>query len=481
VQVTYSPSGVGAASGTLVIQSNDSDESVVTVPLSGKGVAVPVPEIDVSPMALNYGDVYIGSCSNLTATIYNTGSADLEVSYIAFGAGSSGDYSITALPSTPAVIIPGANALVEVTYCPTDTGFDSGTLEIASTDSDEPLTTVSLSGNGIPVSVPEIDVSPTSINYGNVYVGSTPVGTITIHNIGSADLEVTGISLTGSANFIITAAPPTPAVIIPGASVEIKVTYVPTGIGSDNATVEIASTDADEPVVIILLSGNGIPVPVPEIDVSPMSLNYGDVYIGSCSNLTATIYNTGSADLEVSSIAFGARSSGDYSITALPSTPAVIIPGANALVEITYCPTDTGFDSGTLEIASTDSDEPIVIVSLSGNGIPVPGWVNIDIKPGSFPNSINLRSKGKVPVAILSSPIFDATTVDRSTVVFAGASPLPIGKSPEDVNSDGLLDVVLHFETKDLDLQPGDTEACLGGKTLNGQEFEGCDSVRIVK
>lgn len=107
--------------------------------------------------------------------------------------------------------------------------------------------------------------------------------------------------------------------------------------------------------------------------------------------------------------------------------------------------------------------------------------VTIDVKPGSFPNSINLKSKGNVPVAILSSPTFDATTVDRNTIVFAGASPLPIGQSPEDVNSDGLLDVVLHFKTQDLNLQPGDTEACLSGQTLDGQDIEGCDSVRIVK
>jgi len=107
--------------------------------------------------------------------------------------------------------------------------------------------------------------------------------------------------------------------------------------------------------------------------------------------------------------------------------------------------------------------------------------VEIDIKPGSFPNSINPKSKGNVPVAILSDSGFDATTVDRSTVVFAGASPLLIGKTPEDVNGDGLLDVVLHFNTQSLNLKPGDTEACLNGKTLGGQDFEGCDSVRIVK
>lgn len=107
--------------------------------------------------------------------------------------------------------------------------------------------------------------------------------------------------------------------------------------------------------------------------------------------------------------------------------------------------------------------------------------VSIDIKHGSFPNTINLKSKGNVPVAVLSDSTFDATTVDRSTVVFAGEFPLPIGQTPQDVNGDGLLDVVLHFKTQDLNLQLGDTQACLTGKTIDGQDFEGCDSVRIVK
>jgi uncharacterized repeat protein (TIGR02543 family) len=96
--------------------------------------------------------------------------------------------------------------------------------------------------------------------------------------------------------------------------------------------------------------------------------------------------------------------------------------------------------------------------------------VTIDIKPSN------------VPVAILSSTTFDALTVDRSTVEFAGARPLPnycsqLGEIPEDVNGDGLLDIVFYFKIQDLNLPPGDTEACLTGRTFSGQEFRGCDSV----
>lgn len=112
--------------------------------------------------------------------------------------------------------------------------------------------------------------------------------------------------------------------------------------------------------------------------------------------------------------------------------------------------------------------------------------VNIDIKPGSFPNSINLKSKGTVPVAILSTPIFDAATVNITTVRFEGASVAlknngsPMAES-EDVNGDGRLDLVLHFEISALQLTPSDTVANLGGVTNNLQPFFGSDSVNIVQ
>lgn len=107
--------------------------------------------------------------------------------------------------------------------------------------------------------------------------------------------------------------------------------------------------------------------------------------------------------------------------------------------------------------------------------------VAIDIKPGGAPNSINRKSKGNVPVALLSSSSFDATSANRSTVEFAGAPALPIGAGTQDVNGDGRADVVFHFATQALDLAGHATEACLTGSTAGGQAFTGCDSVRIVK
>jgi hypothetical protein len=104
---------------------------------------------------------------------------------------------------------------------------------------------------------------------------------------------------------------------------------------------------------------------------------------------------------------------------------------------------------------------------------------SIDVKPCSDPNSINLKSKGVVPVAVLTTDDFDATTVDPATVSFASGSPLRW--TVEDVCPfDGRDDLLFHFETQELDLNEESTEAFLTGYTSDGEFIWGKDTVNIV-
>jgi hypothetical protein len=114
-----------------------------------------------------------------------------------------------------------------------------------------------------------------------------------------------------------------------------------------------------------------------------------------------------------------------------------------------------------------------------------PVEVTIDIKPGSDPNPINPGSNGLVPVAIFSSPEFDATQVDPTSVSLAGASVAVRGKGKsmaheEDVNGDGLVDLVVQVETQGFDdLGAGGTVE-LTGTTFSGEDIVGYDDVIIV-
>jgi hypothetical protein len=118
--------------------------------------------------------------------------------------------------------------------------------------------------------------------------------------------------------------------------------------------------------------------------------------------------------------------------------------------------------------------------------IPTVTDVSIDIKPGSLPNSINLASAGSVPVAILSSPTFDATTIVPESVSLAGARVKLVGKSnralcaAEDVNADGRLDLVCQVVTAQFMIEVGESVAVLEADTINGQHVRGQDSINIV-
>jgi len=106
--------------------------------------------------------------------------------------------------------------------------------------------------------------------------------------------------------------------------------------------------------------------------------------------------------------------------------------------------------------------------------------VTLDIKPGGFPNVINPRSRGVIPVAVLTTTDFDATRIDPETLAFGPAGAEPVHAVFADVNHDGQTDLLLHFRTQETGLTCASTSAKLAGSTLDGLSFEGIDSIRTV-
>lgn len=108
--------------------------------------------------------------------------------------------------------------------------------------------------------------------------------------------------------------------------------------------------------------------------------------------------------------------------------------------------------------------------------------VLIDIKPGSWPNSINTRNKGVIAVAVLSSDVFDATTVNSTTARFgpSGARIAHGSGHIEDANLDGNLDLVMHFVTRETGIACGDNSADLYSVTYSGITVIGTDAIRTV-
>ena len=171
-------------------------------------------------------------------------------------------------------------------------------------------------------------------------------------------------------------------------------------------------------------------------------------------------------------------------------------------VTVTFAVTEGG---GTLSLTQADTDDQGVVssiltlgpsagantvtatsgtlagspVTFNATGVAEPGGtgVVIDVKP-----SVNPRSRGVIPVAILTTDDFDASTVAPGTERFGPDEAVIAHRSGhfEDVDLDGDTDLMLHFRTQETGIQCGDTEATLTGETFDGQSFQASDSIVTV-
>ena len=129
-----------------------------------------------------------------------------------------------------------------------------------------------------------------------------------------------------------------------------------------------------------------------------------------------------------------------------------------------------------------DGDYKLVISGVT----PSLMQINIDVKPGSNDDwaPINPKSRGKVPVALLSSASFDAMSVDLRTLTFGATgdedSLSHCNRSGEDFNGDGLLDRLCHFYNQKAGFSNDSLEGVVRGRTTQGVAFEGRAVLKVV-
>jgi hypothetical protein len=122
--------------------------------------------------------------------------------------------------------------------------------------------------------------------------------------------------------------------------------------------------------------------------------------------------------------------------------------------------------------------------------------VMIDVKPGSFPNSINLSSGGTTPVAVLGSADLDVSDIDPGSLTLGTSGVKTVGSTDRTMCSivdvsgdfssglegapDGFNDLVCHFVTLSIVPEAGNAQAKLSGELHDSTPIEGMDSVNIV-
>lgn len=114
--------------------------------------------------------------------------------------------------------------------------------------------------------------------------------------------------------------------------------------------------------------------------------------------------------------------------------------------------------------------------------------IYIEVKPGkkNVSRPVNLRSKGKVKVALMGSEDFDVNDVDRDSITFGATgdedSLHKCKKRTRDINRDGYEDLVCRFYTAKTGFDPGSVEGHLKGEmvTEGSNGFEGSAWLKVV-
>src|SRR5271163_2705893 len=343
--VQFAPTTTGSATGSILITSTANDPTVA-IPLSGTGVQG---NLTSNPASINFGSLLVGASGSVNVTLTNSGTASVAISQ---GSSSGTGYSITGL-SSPSTLTAGQSTSFTAKFSPTAAGNATGSISIVSNAPGSPLV-IALSGSGT-ASQPQLTISPASVAFGSVSVGSSGSQTVTLTNAGNATLTVTQASPSGT-GFSMSGAS-MPMTINAGGSASFSTIFAPTATGAASGSISIVSNAPGSPATIAL-TGTGIQG---QVGATPSSVSFGSVAVGSSGSQTITLTNSGTASVTISA----ATASGTgLSISGL-SPPLTLGAGLSTTFSAQFAPTSAGSASGSISIVSNAPNSPLTI-ALSG-------------------------------------------------------------------------------------------------------------------
>ncbi len=406
VTAGFSPVAEGPVNGTLSVISDASNGAEQLVSLQGTGVEPPAPGIEVGPQNLNFGEVSLGEEASLNFTISNPGDAVLE---LAVTLESSAGGGVFTLDNTPSEVAASDEASVTVTFRPSVVGEVRATVRITS-NADPGEITVEVRGTG--TGVPELRVSPSSLDFGEVRLGETSTETVRLENTGTGPLQL-GVEINGDATFTVETGLGD-GTLAPGETLTLEIAYRPTAVGESQASLDISSDGGNESVS---LRGNGLPAPEPRIDVSPPSVGFGDVEVGETVTTDITIENTGNAVLRITEIVLTGDSSDDLALEGGVTDGRDVAPGDRLVVTVRFTPTSPGDASGGVRIVSNATNDDTIVVDIDGTGVPRP-VAEIDVTPTNIDfGNISVGDSGMAEVRIQNT---GTSTLNVDALVLSG-------------------------------------------------------------
>jgi len=398
-KVSFDPQVAGTATGSIAL-SSDASNSTLSLPLSGTALAPG--SLTVNPTSVAFGSLQVGSSQSHSAVLTNSGGTSVTISQASV-TGTGFGLSGLALPATLAA---GQSTNLTVMFQPKSAASLSASITITS-NAPNPTLTIPLSGTGTSPGV--LKANPTSLSFGSVQVGNSTQLSQVVTNAGSSNVTISQYTVAGS-GFGISGFT-TPLTLTPGQSYTFVVTYAPQSAGTATGNVSITS-NASNPNLAVSLAGSG--TAAGQLAVSPTTLNFSNVVVGTSASQSATLSASGSS-ITVTADNF---SGSEFSLSGV-SFPLTIQAGNSASFTLTFTPQTTGTASSTLTFASNATNAPAV-QSLSGTGTAPP--VHTVVLSWAASTSSNISSYNVYRGTTSGGPYTEIGSVPEPTTTYTDSS-----------------------------------------------------------
>lgn len=376
VPVTFAPAAAaGTENDIIAIESDDPVNARIEVPIEGNSVEATPCLLEASPTAINFGNQATGRLVEQVVTLTNVGTETCSLRETDLVSGAP-DFSVQSSPfpliGTP--IPDGDSTDIIVSYRPQSPGAHSGLVrlvfkEFGFGNPDQTLD-IPLTGQGL---APELCVTPSSIDFGDVAVGATASESALATNCGPVSFTIRGLQLRAGTHpdFAFGALPPVPVELLPGEQISIPVDASPTQANIDTAgaamygTVEILSEDPDIPAFPIALRANA-PQCQSGLQCSPTEIDFGIVDVGSTLVRSMVCNNPGTAPVSPTPT----FTSGGTELSILAG-PATVAPQQSGIFIVQFSPSATGPIAGSIDMGATDCSGNPVHIGLAGEGTEV--------------------------------------------------------------------------------------------------------------
>jgi hypothetical protein len=364
IPVAFRPVWMGLADARMAIARCAGCEPYA-VSLSGEGV---LGNLNVFPTRINFGRVALGAFASQPITLSNDGNRNIVIQRIALRDDASGSFALSATPALPLTAASFVPITFDVTFTPTALGSTRAALEIVVlTDGAERSVKLPVIGEG---GASCVKILPAEIDFMTVPEGMSATRTAEVLNLCGYDVSILEATPLSTVNgYFSLGDPPRTSLVPSGQQVPIDVTYTPkpgTTVAEGRLSVRIAELAAITTVEVKLRGASKSFAPC-AWELRPVSLDYGAVPVGAEAALGVALRNVGTDQCFVGTMQLAAGT--DLAFTATPMNSALLDPGQQVVLKVSFRPGSAGAFAGLVEAWVNHPTNNHPSAALLGTGV----------------------------------------------------------------------------------------------------------------